>query len=228
MKGRSSSPQPGIEIPGYRGYPLRGPENPVLWSRQGLPRVARDFNPGRWALALFAALALLAVACGGGGGSGGGPTEPTPTPTPPPGIVFSPSGSPGAGAVFLANGVGTTANTLLLEVRANQVTDLYGVAFDLTYPSAQLQFVRATAGPFLGADGSVQAVVSPPGTLVVGASHLGAVPGSTGSGVLLILEFSAVANGQGSFAYSRNTAFSSTGQTLTGTSWLAGTVQVTR
>jgi hypothetical protein len=171
-------------------------------------------------------LALLVLACGGGGG-GGGPTSPTPSPTPTPGIVFSPSGSPGSNAIFLSGGTASTATTLFLEVRANQVTDLYGVAFDLTYPSAQLQFVRATAGPLLGANGSVQAVVSTPGTLVVGATHLGAVPGASGSGVLLTLEFSTVAAGQGNFAYARNTAFASTGQTLT-ESWLAGSVQVTR
>jgi Cohesin domain len=235
MRGRSSSPQPGIEIPGYRRCPLRVQTRTLLQGPGGTTEGSPGFQSRateRQALGLrgfaLATLALLALACGGGGSGGGGPTEPTPTPTPAPGIVFSPSGSPGASAIFLAGGVGTTANTLFLEVRANQATDLYGVAFDLTYPSAQLQFVRATAGPFLGANGSVQAVVSNPGTLVVGATHLGAVPGANGSGVLLTLEFSAVANGQGSFAYSRNSAFSSTGQTLIGTSWLAGSVQVTR
>jgi len=182
------------------------------------------------ALAVLAALALLALACGGGGG-GGGPTAPTPTPTPTPtpaSIVFTGQGTPGVNAIFLASGAATTATTLVLEVRANQVTDLYGVAFDLSYPSALLQFSRATAGPLLGSSGSVQAVVSTPGTLVVGGSHLGAVPGATGSGVVLTLEFTATAAGQGSFTYARNSAFASTGQTLSGTSWLAGSVQVTR
>ena len=176
---------------------------------------------------LLAALSLLALACGGGGG-GGGPTAPTPTPTPAPGIVFTPQGTPGSNAVVLAAGVATTATTLVLEVRAIQVTDLYGVAFVLTYPSAQLQFSRATAGPLLGNSGSVQAAVSAPGTLVVGGSHLGAVPGANGSGVVLTLEFTAIAAGQGSFAYTRNSAFNSAGQTLAGTSWLAGSVLVTR
>jgi hypothetical protein len=175
---------------------------------------------------LLAALALLALACGGGGG--GGPTSPTPTPTPLPSIVFTPSGTAGSNAVLLASGSATTATTLVLEVRANQVTDLYGVAFDLTYPSAQIQFSRATTGPLLGSSGSVQAAVSAPGTLVVGGSHLGAVPGANGSGVLLTLEFTATAAGQGSFAFARNSAFNSSGQTLAGTSWLAGSVQVTR
>ncbi|HEX4964349.1 MAG TPA: cohesin domain-containing protein [Thermoanaerobaculia bacterium] len=177
--------------------------------------------------ALLAALALLALACGGGGG--GGPTAPTTPTPPPPGIAFTATGSPGANAIFLANNELTTATTLVLEVRASQVTDLYGVAFDLSYPSAILQFSRATPGAFLGGgNGSVQAVVSTPGTLVVGGSHLGAVPGATGSGVVMTLEFTATAAGQGNFTYARNSAFNSTGQTLSGVSWLGGSVVVTR
>ena len=144
------------------------------------------------------------------------------------GIVFTPAGVPSSNTVFLASGAATTATTLVLEVRANQVTDLYGVAFDLTYPSTQLTFSRATAGPLLGASGSAQAAVSAPGTLVVGGSHLGAVPGANGSGVVLTLEFTATAAGSGSFAYARNSAFNSSGQTPAGTTWLAGAVQVTR
>ena len=176
-------------------------------------------------LLLLAVLALLALACGGGGS----PTSPTPTPTPTPGIVFTPQGAPGSNALFLAAGVATTATTLILEVRASQVTDLYGVAFNLTYPSAQLQFSRATAGALLGGgSGSVQAVVSTPGTLVVGGSHLGAVPGANGSGVVLTLEFTATAAGQGNLAFALNSAFNSSGQTEGGVSWLAGSVQVTR
>ncbi len=178
------------------------------------------------AILILAILLALALACGGGGG--GGPTAPTPTPTPVAGITFTPQGAPGSSTVFLASGAATTATTLVLEVRANQVTDLYGVAFDLTYPGTVLTFSRVTAGPLLGTSGSVQAAVSAPGTLVVGGSHLGAVPGANGSGVVLTLEFTATAAGQGSFAFTRNSAFNSAGQTPAGTSWLAGSVQVTR
>ena len=176
------------------------------------------------ALAL-AALSLLALACVGGGG-GSGPTSPPP---PVAGITFTPQGAPGTNSIYLASGAATTATTLVLEVHANQVTDLYGVAFNLTYPSAVLQFSNATAGALLGGDsGSVQAVVSTPGTLVVGGSHLGAVAGANGSGVVLTLVFTAPAAGQGSLAFTLNSAFNSTGQTQAGISWLAGTVQVIR
>jgi len=176
---------------------------------------------------LFAVAALALAACGGGGGGGGGPTEPTPPPPPQASIVFSAQGTPGANTLFLASGAATTATTLILEVRASQVTDLYGVAFDLSYPSAQLQFVRATAGPLL-AGGAVQAAAGGAGVLVVGGTHLGNVPGANGSGVVMTLEFSAVGAGSGSFAFSRNTALNSAGNTLSGVAWLAGSVQVTR
>lgn len=177
---------------------------------------------------LAGAFVLALAACGGGGGGGGGPTEPPPPPPPPPpGIVFTAQGAAGVNSVSLASGAATTATTLVLEVRATQVSDLYGVAFDLAYPSTQLQFVRATPGPLLG-NGSAQAVPSTPGTLIVGGTHLGSVAGATGSGVLMTLEFTAVAAGQGAFVYSRNSAFDSHGAAMTGVSWVAGSVTVTR
>ena len=179
---------------------------------------------GRRGVILLAALALALTACGGGGG-GGTPTEPTPPPVA--GIVLTPQGTPGVNSLYLASGSATTATTLSLELRANQVTDLYGVAFDLTYPTAQLQFVRATAGPLLS-NGAVQAVASTPGTLIVGGTHLGATPGANGSGVVMTLEFSAPAAGSGSFAFARNSALNSTGATISGMTWLAGSVTVTK
>lgn len=177
---------------------------------------------------LLALIVAVALACGGGGGGGGGgPTEPTPPPPPPPGIVFTAQGTAGANTLFLASGAATTATTLILELRANQVTDLYGVAFDLTYPSTQLQFVRVTPGPLL-ANGAAQAAAGGTGTLIVGGTRLGNVAGATGSGVVLTLEFTAVAAGTGSFAYARNSALDSDGDTVTGLAWLAGSVQVNR
>lgn len=174
---------------------------------------------------LLILLAFAVAACGGGGGGGnGGPTEPPP---PQPGVVFTPQSTAGANSLFLASGGATTASTLFLEVRANQVVDLYGVAFDLAYPSTQLQFTRVTAGPLLG-NGSVQAVATTPGALIVGGTHLGTVPGTTGSGVVMTLEFSVLAAGGGDFRFSRNSALNSSGQPIAGVAWVAGSVTVTR
>jgi hypothetical protein len=180
---------------------------------------------------LLALVVAIVVACGGGGGGGGGgPTEPTPPPPPPPppaGFVFTAQGTPGTNTLFLARGAATTATNLVLELRASQVTDLYGVAFDLTYPNTQLQFVRVTPGPLL-ANGAAQAAAAGTGTLIVGGTHLGNVPGASGSGVVLTLEFTAIAAGTGSFAFSSNTALDSDGDTVSGVAWLAGSVQVTQ
>jgi hypothetical protein len=171
------------------------------------------------------ALVLVLAACGGGGGGGGGPTQPTPTPPPAqPSLVFTPQGGAGSG-VSLTAGAGSTATTLILEVRANSVNDLYGVAFDISYPANLVQYVRATQGSLL-AGGTLQ-VAPATGTLVVGLSNLGPVPGASGSGVLMTLEFRATGAGQGSFSFSRNVAVNSAGQAINGLSWGTGTVQVT-
>jgi len=188
---------------------------------------------------LFAA---LSVACGGGGG-GGSPSEPlpsptvsptpsatptpspTPTPTPGGGVTFTAS-SAGPGIV-LAQGAGTSSSSLTVDVRAAQVTGLYGIAFDLDYPSAAVRYASATAGTFLGTSGqfSMQVVESTPGHLVVGATRLGTLAGVDGSGLILSLVFTPVANGSGPFAFSRNTAYRSDGATLA-LPWAGGTVTV--
>jgi hypothetical protein len=175
----------------------------------------------------FAVLLVLALAgCGGGGGGGGGST-PVEPPPPPPGVTFNAQGTTGANSIVLASGAGTDIDTLVLEVRLLGVSDLYGAAFDLRFPSGVLQFVRATAGETLGG-GAVQAALSGPGNLVVGASRLGEVPGIEGSGVLLTLEFTAIAAGEGAFSFARNSAYDPDGRPITGITWAAGSVRVVR
>ncbi|MES1241711.1 MAG: cohesin domain-containing protein [Acidobacteriota bacterium] len=176
-------------------------------------------------LVALAVLLLLGLACSGGGG-GGSPTEPTPTPTPTqPSITFTPQ-SPGPSGISLVSGSASTATTLILEVRATSVSDLYGVAFDLTYPANLLQHVRSTQGPML-AGGTFQGSVTA-GRLVMGLSNLGPVPGASGSGVLMTFEFRAVGSGEGTFTFSKNQAVDSQGQAIAGLTWSAGTVRVTQ
>jgi hypothetical protein len=163
---------------------------------------------------------LAAGACGGGGG-GGGPTAPPP---PAKGFVFTPGA--GTTGITLAQGAATTTTTFVLEVRATSVTDLYGVAFSLGYPNSALRFTGATAGTFLSG-ASLQVAESPAGTVVVGLSKLGTAAGASGSGVLVTLQFDAIATGQGAFSFSRNTAINSSAATLSDLSWSAGTISVT-
>ena len=189
-------------------------------------------------LALVLLLPSLAVACGGGGG-GGSPTEPSPTPTPTASVTPTPTPTPGAGITFtaasagpgivLAQGAGTSSSSLTVDVRAAQVTGLYGIAFDLDYPSAVLHYQSATAGTFLGSSGqiSMQVVESAPGHLVVGVTRLGDVRGVDGSGLVASLVFTPVANGSGPFAFSHNMAYQSEGTPVT-LQWAGGTVTVAR
>jgi hypothetical protein len=187
----------------------------------------RHFQRPPRRLAAFAAvlLGLLALtACGGGGGGGGGPTAPPPVTK---GFVFTPG--TGTTGITLTQGAATTTTTFILEVRANSVTDLYGLAFSLQYPNTVLRYVGATAGPFLSG-ANLQATGGTggaAGTVIVGLSKLGTSAGSNGSGVLLTLEFQAIATGTGAFSFSRNTAIDSRAQTLTELSWSAGTITVT-
>ena len=68
----------------------------------------------------------------------------------------------------------------------------------------------------------MQAAASSPGTLIIGGTHLGATPGASGSGVVMTIEFTALASGSGSFAFARNSALSSTGTAIPGLTWIAG------
>lgn len=177
----------------------------------------------RLVLAVLALLTLVtAPGCGGGGGGGGGggPTGPQP------GITLTPvAGS--SPSIRLAAGAGTTTTALDLEIRADGVSDLYGLAFDLSYPSAQLRFEGFTEGGFLAGAGtstSLQVVRDGDGRLVVGFTRLGAAAGVSGSGLLVVVRFSVVASGQGNLVFLRNRSFSPAGTVQNGVSWLGANV----
>ncbi len=180
----------------------------------------------RHALRLVAGILLVAAlgaACGGGGG-GGGPIEPPPT-----SLTFTPAQTQPVNSVVLARSNGTDPNTLVLELRATGVSDLYGVGFDLTYPAA-LRYEATTEGTWLSSAGAVltSLQVGPASNrLTVGLSRLGSVGGVSGDGVLLSLRFSAVAAGSGALEFSNAEAFNSTTTAFT-VQWIGGSVSVVR
>ena len=178
---------------------------------------------------LASSVGLLLLACSGGGGDGGSPTVP-PMPPPPAPIGFTPSGTGGAESLALTEGPGTGRDSLFLSLEGTAVVDLYGIAFDLTFPSNLLNFVGVTEGAFLSGGGSVdtslQVAQNPPGTLVVGLSRLGQVAGRSGTGSLLSIEFSRAQAGQGSFGFVNNQGFDSTGAAIATLQWSGGTVNV--
>ncbi len=176
----------------------------------------------RW-LPLAALAAALLAGCGGSGG-GGGPTSPPP---PTPGITFTPAGSAGSPGISLVTGAGSTASTLVLEVRATGIRDLYGIAFDLQYPGGVLQLASSSNAGSILSGGTFQ-LSHTTSDLVFGASLLGPVRGVHGDGVIITLDLQSTAAGSGPFAFTRNAAFDSAGKPIAGVTWTAGSVQVIR
>ncbi len=185
-------------------------------------------------LGLVSTFLVVFAACGGGGGGGGGGGEIPTQPLPPtgPGINFSPAGSPGTNTVYLAQASSSEPNILTLEIRANQVNDLYGVSFDLIFPNNLLRWSSGTTreGQFLSANGTVptELLISnqPANTLVIGQSRLGAVPGVSGTGLLFSLRFVGVSDGQGSFQIRNGSGFNAQGNQIPGFVFLGGAVSV--
>ena len=177
---------------------------------------------------LIAGLVWFGIGCGGGGG--GGPTQPPPPVVPPSGVTFTPDRAASGNSVFLDAGVGGSATVFVLAVEAQSVTDLYGVSFVLEYPNNLLAYRKgsATEGPFLNGDNSTDLIVKQrtPGELTVGISRLKEVPGATGSGLLLSLEFETRNSGSGSMRLSEEAAIDSVGQAQEDVSFIGGTVNV--
>jgi hypothetical protein len=171
---------------------------------------------------LLAAGLLLLPACGGGGGGGGGGTDPPP---PMSGLTFTAAGS-ATGPAMLLRRTGTGNQVLELEVAVQNASGLYGLFFDLTYPSSVLSFEGASEGGFLSSGGNPTAfqVSESQGRLVVGLTRLGQAGGRGGSGVLMTLRFRAVASGSGALAFSRNEAQQPNAELLD-LEWIGGTVQ---
>ncbi len=172
----------------------------------------------------------LLAACGGGGGGGGGTAPPPPTQ----GLVFTLAGQPGANTIHLDAASSSTADRLVLEVRANEVEDLFGVAFDLIFPSGFLDWDAGAVdkGGFLESEGvRTSLVVEPdgPGRLIVGYSRLGDdEPGVAGSGLLLTLEFATTASGEDDLVFEREFAVDGAGVRRYDTTWLAGNLRVVK
>jgi hypothetical protein len=145
------------------------------------------------------------------------------------GITFTGAGGGGTSTVTLVR-QGSDPNRLSLAVQASSVNDLYGVSFDLRFPSAALRYGGFDEGTLLsegGFDDTYQVAESTDGNLVVGATRLGAVGGATGSGTVMTLHFDAVANGNGEIAFAQPQAFDRNGAP-TAVSFSGGSVTVNR
>ncbi len=163
---------------------------------------------------LGALLTVTLVSCGGS--SPTTPRPPMPPPTPSDQIMFSGSDASDVDSIALTLQA-ATSDQVTLALSVNSVDDLYGAGVDLTFDPAIVAFDSFEEGSMLNSDGDpVNTQVSEPqsGTLVIGVTRVGAVPGITGSGTLIVLLFNAVAPGSTAVATDNDSAFDSTGMAL--------------
>lgn len=185
------------------------------------------------ALVLGIVLTAAAAACssGGGGGGGGGPTVPPP---PPRSLGWTAAAAPGAQTVYLDIRDLADPDEFVLQIRVNEVSDLYGVAMDVVYPANAMDFVATATeeGDFLPAGGmfDVEVQIAEPtaGRIVIGYSRLGDVRGRNGNGLLLLLTFRTTANGTNDLRIEApRVALDSDGRRVP-TTWIGGSVAVQR
>ncbi len=180
---------------------------------------------------LGVAVAIAAPGCGGGGG-GGGSTPPTDPPPPTRSLMWS-SNAPGSGqTVYLDVRDVSNVDRFVLQVRISGGGDLYGVAFDIVFPSDLVSFDEAGVeeGNFLPGssfDTELQIAESPAGNLVVGYTRVGDVRGRNGNGLLLELPFTTTQSGTAAFQLDPGGAFDSGGGAQP-TDWLGGELTIRR
>jgi len=95
-----------------------------------------------------------------------------------------------------------------LTLSAESVTDLFGIAFDLSFDPSLISFVSAEKGDFLsaGCETSLATKESPSGNLIVGLAMLGSdCETVSGSGDIIIFNFKSLdEEADTSFAFSNN------------------------
>ncbi len=152
------------------------------------------------------------------------------------GIEFSARGVPGLETIYL-EGTGTDdpGGLLRIDVRANEITDLYGVSLALQFPEKLLRFPKSRSsafveGPFLSANGAEETILLVrlvENEIIVGLSRKGESAGMSGSGLLVSLEFRGLeVSGKRALRFRRTAAFDAEGQEIENTTWLAGKVVI--
>jgi hypothetical protein len=114
-------------------------------------------------------------------------------------------------------------NTFVVGVNISGVTDLYSFQFDLSFNPAVLQVTNVLEGVFLLSGGGTTFFV--PGTIDNTAGNvtfnadtlIGAIPGVSGNGTLVLFDFTALAQGTSALTISNVILQDSTGALLNST-----------
>ena len=116
-------------------------------------------------------------------------------------------------------------SVLAIDIKASNVSDVYGAAFDVDFDSTKMSYSGYSAGSFLEGGGNsvnYQATLQSgnSGKLIVVASRQGSVEGATGSGTLVTLKFNVP--GGSSVSFSNNAIVDSSGITISTATWSGG------
>lgn len=122
-----------------------------------------------------------------------------------------------------------------VTVNISNAANLFGVAFDLIYDPAKIQFVSAQKGSFLeqgGATTVMTTAVSPVGDLIVGYSRQavgGVATGIDGSGTLMSITFRGLASGTSSLVFQNNALCDPNGSSchVISADWSNGSTNIT-
>ncbi len=173
-------------------------------------------------------LASVAVACGGGGGgSTGGVVGPSGGPLSATFIPDQPS--PGNQTVAMAAG-SASGDAFTVLVNVTGVSDVYGAAFDVDFNPSYVDYVGYSAGSLLEQGGVVvnYTVASPQaGSVVVGASRTGNVPGVdvTTSQTLVRLTFRVKTQGSFPLTFGNAALLDSGVHPVAGLIWYGGSLK---
>ncbi len=115
-------------------------------------------------------LLVSTLACGGGGS---GDVDSVSNYT---GSFTPDAQNPGANTVFVIGtpGSGSNVSLVTLSVYVNNISDIYGASFDVSFDSTKAQFVNYSAGEVLefgGQSVSYQVNATNPGRIVVGVAR---------------------------------------------------------
>lgn len=168
------------------------------------------------------------LACGGGGGGGGvvpgGGSSLTAT--------FAPDEpTPASNSSAMALG-GVSGDLVTIAVNLTGTSNVYGAAFSVTYDPARATFTGWSHGSILESGGhtpTYQVTAAPAGTVVVGATRNGNVPGVNvgGTSTLIRLTFRVEVEGDTVLAFSDPELYNAAAppQPLSGVTWYAGALQ---
>ncbi len=126
---------------------------------------------------------------------------------------------------------GTADDLFTLSIHVNDIQDLYGTAFTISWDPTLLLFLDAAEGSFLSNGGYQTSFLASleenyPGRLIVGYTRLGQEPGANGSGLICTLSFKALREGESSVIFINADAFNSTGSVITGSNWIGGILKI--